>query len=417
MKRLITLLAATLSIAVSAQNIHLITTTDSTHATTTMHENAPQLANVPDVPRFALMGKDHAFYLGLGANIKAVALADVGHAVDNADYFKPSAIPMHPAPGNGARYAFSAQQSNIYLNIVAMPDSKDKVGVYISIMFNGNNYAPTVDHAYIRWRGLTAGYTVSLFTDLAACPPTIDHQGPNAFTFDPRGTVMYEQPFGKDGMWKAGVGIDMSKYSFTNATHTATVSQRIPDIPVYLQRSWAGGDGHMRLSAVLRNLYYRDTAIGSNHNHVGWGVKLSGVTPISGGLSAFFQAIYGKGIESYIQDLGGLGLDLTPDPDNPARLQAPAAWGAYGGLKCQFSPKVFATATYSQVRTYASRYSDSPTPWGDGYRYGQYIVGNVFWNVNSIIQLGAEYIYGRRVDYNGTAAHDSRIEAMLQVSF
>lgn len=45
------------------------------------------------------------------------------------------------------------------------------------------------------------------------------------------------------------------------------------------------------------------------------------------------------------------------------------------------------------------------------------MVGNVFYNINSIVQVGAEYIYGRRVDFDGSQAHDNRVEAMLQVSF
>lgn len=56
-------------------------------------------------------------------------------------------------------------------------------------------------------------------------------------------------------------------------------------------------------------------------------------------------------------------------------------------------------------------------PWGSSYKYAQYILGNVFYNVNSIVQVGLEYIYGRRMNYDGTQSHDNRLEAMLQVSF
>lgn len=274
-----------------------------------------------------------------------------------------------------------------------------------------------LQHAYLKYHGVTAGYTYSLFTDVAACPTTIDYEGPNAATAVIHGTIRFEQPFGKKNEWKAGVGLDMPTYSATNATQTASVTQRVPDVPFYIQRNWANGQGWLRLSGIVRNLYYRDVADGRNVDKIGWGVKASGSTPIVGGLSASWQGLYGKGIASYIQDLTGDGMDLMPDASNAGVLNPVKAWAGYASLQYNFSPRLFCTATYSHVRTYAKPYADSATPWATSYKYAQYVVGNVFYNVNSIVQLGLEYIYGRRVDYNNMQAHDNRVEAMLQVSF
>lgn len=47
----------------------------------------------------------------------------------------------------------------------------------------------------------------------------------------------------------------------------------------------------------------------------------------------------------------------------------------------------------------------------------QYVGDNMFYNINSIVQVGVEYDYGRRVNYDGRQAHDNRLQAMLQVSF
>ena len=78
---------------------------------------------------------------------------------------------------------------------------------------------------------------------------------------------------------------------------------------------------------------------------------------------------------------------------------------------------MFCTAIYSHVRTYANSYADSSVEWKTGYKYAQYILGNIFWQVNPIVQVGMEYIYGRRVDFDCSQAHDNRLQAMLQVSF
>ena len=383
----------------------------------TLHENAPHLINLADVPRFALFGKERKFYMGIGANVKATANYDFGNPVTDPNYFVTSAIPMHVAPGNGAQFKLSAQQSNVYLNVVALPGSKDQLGAYVSITFLGKNYAPKLQHAYLKYRGITAGYTYTIFADAASTPPTIDYEGPNACPTIIHGMIAYEPTFGAKGEWKAGIAIDMPENSYTNATHTATVSQRVPDIPLYLQRNWANGHGWLRVSGLIRNMYYRDLVANKNVDKVGWAVKASGKTPIAGGLSAAYMAMYGKGISSYIQDLNGQGMDLMPDPSNPDRLEAVKAWAGLASLQYQFNPRLFCTATYSHVRTYAKDFTDSSADWGNGYRYAQYAVGNIFYNVNSIVQIGAEYIYGRRVNYDGTQAHDSRLEAMIKVSF
>lgn len=390
---------------------------DSTAYVSILKENAPKLANVKTVPRFAILGKEDKFYMGIGANIKAVGIYDIGNPIDNQNDFTTSQIPMSIPPGNGAEFRFSAQQSNIYMNIVALPGLKDQLGAFVSFNFLGNGYTPSLGHAYLKYRDITAGYTYSIFTDIAASPASIDYEGPNAFTAITHGMIAFEPFLDKQKKWKAGIGLDMPAYSFTNAENTATVSQRVPDIPFYIQRYWSGNKGWLRLSGIIRNLYYRDLTAGKNIDKVGWGIKASGTTPVAGGLSVFYQAVYGKGIASYIQDLTGMGMDLMPDPSNPGCLEAVKTWAGFASLQYNFTPDLFCTATYSHVRTYAKKYGDSSSEWGSGYKYAQYILANVFYNVNSILQIGAEYIYGRRVDFDNSQAHDNRIEAMLQVSF
>lgn len=397
--------------------IGFIEHSDTASHVKTLHENAPRIANLPDVPRFALFGKENKFYMGIGANIEAIGVYDFGCPLPKPNEFITSSIPMQKSPGNGAMFRFGAQRSNVYLNVVALPGMSDQLGAYVNINFLGNGYAPSLNMAYLKYRGITAGYAFSIFSDAAATLATIDNQGPNAFTGVIHGMIAYEKTFGKDKEWKVGIGLDNPNQSFTEAYNTEAVSQRIPDIPFYIQRNWAGGNGWFRMSGIIRNLYYRDLMSERNVDKIGWGIKTSGSTPISGGLSGVWQAVYGKGIASYIQDLTGTGMDLMPDPSDGSVLDPVEAWAGYAGLRYQFNPKLFCTATYSHVRTYAHDFADSSVGWKQGYRYAQYVVGNVFYQVNSIVQLGAEYLYGRRVDYGGTQAHDNRIEALLQVSF
>ncbi len=417
MKKIVLLALLAPALAHAQDDIHFIQPADSLPLYNILHQNAPHFMNIPDVPRFALLGKEGKFYMGIGANVKAVALYDAGNPIEDPNKFVTSQIPMHVAPGNGGEFRITAQTSNFYFNVVALPGTSNQIGAYLDVDFSGHNYTPTLGHAYLRYRNFTAGYTFSIFSDKEAAPNVIDFQGINAFTGAKFGMVAWQPYFGKNKEWKAGVAIDLPDPSITQATRTAKVTQRIPDVPFYIQRYWSGHKGWFRLSGLVRNLYYRDLEAGHNVDRIGWGIKTSGKSPIVGNLTGMWEAVYGEGIADYIQDLGGLGMDLMPDPSNPGRLKPVKLWAGYAGLQYQFNPRIVSTVAYGHVRTYADRFSDSSTSWGDSYRYAQYAVANVFWNINSITRLGAEYLYGRRVNYDGTQAHDNRMQVMLQVSF
>lgn len=388
--------------------------TDSAEIYRTLVQNAPQGYSIPGAPRFVIVGKDRKFYLGLGGTVKATLSYDFGHVIDNGFDFTTSAIPMTQAPGNGAKVQFSAATSSLFLNFVALPSTDNQIGAYINVNFTGNNYTPNLEYAYLKYRGITAGYNFSLFSDMAAAPPSIDFEGPCGFTAIPNGVIDYEHSFGKH--WGIGVGLEMPMLSATVGDRTATVNQRVPDVPAYVQYSWGGGSNWVRFSGIIRNLQYRDLIAGKNRDQVGWGVKVSGsATPISA-LTLYYQAAYGKGITSYFQDLYEGGLDLVPSGD-PGHLSAVKAWGGYIGIQYNISRNLFATTTYSHLRNYAGHYNNGATPWASQYKYAQYALANIMWSPVPQLQCGLEYIYGRRVNMDGTQAHDSRLQTMIQVSF
>lgn len=418
MKRFTLLSCATLmaSGVFAQESTGFITTGDNIDVYNIMLENAPQNPNIKDVPRFTLVGKDSKFYLGMGANVKMVGDFDWGSPISNPNIFAPKDIPMSTVDGNRSQTLFSVGQSNIYWNFVALPGTKNQVGLFFDVIFLGKTSKPVIEihHLYMKYRGFTAGYVVSTFTDLKAEPKSVDFGGPNAFTIVRHPNIYYTAKFGKDKMWSAQLGLDMPDVtSFTTNGYTRSVNQRMPDIPFFIQRSWADNKGWLRASAIFRDLQYRsdvnDKLKASNKGVFGWGVKLDGKTPICGGLSANYQAVYGRGIASYIQDFNGEQLDLVPTAAG-TNLKAVPVWGAYGSLEYAFGKCGFFNVTYSQVRSYAGH------DYGDLYKYGQYVTSNLIFNVSSFAQVGVEYLWGRRMNYNGIQNHDNRIMLMLNVS-
>lgn len=161
--------------------------------------SAPEEQPGGATPRFVLRSRDGKFILGASAQIKAVAMFDFGAAIDNPNYFDPSSIPSATEPGEGARWQFSAQSSALWLNAVAFPDSKNRVGAYINVNFHGDDYMLQIQYAYLKWRSLTAGYGYSLFADVPAAPATVDYEGPNSFTGVQGAVFNLEMPLGRNG--------------------------------------------------------------------------------------------------------------------------------------------------------------------------------------------------------------------------
>ncbi len=375
-------------------------------------KNTPKHFTAPGLPRFAIVGKQNKYYLGIGGYVKGTASFDFDGVINSPTNFTTNAIPVPKIPGNGAKFQASAATSNIFFNFVGLPNTENEFGAYINANFTGDNYAFTLLGAYVTYRGFLLGYSTSLFTDAAAVPPTIDYEGPSGLTFVYNTVLQYTYNINKK--WSAAVAAEMPMLSATyRAPYTQDVYQRIPDIPVYLQYAWNNGASWLRASGLFRTLTYRDELAHKNRNEFGWGVKLSGAANILPNLKAFYQGVYGEGITNYIQDMTGLGMDMVYCANNNGHMSRVKSWGAYGGLQYNFSPTTFMSCTYSQDRAYMPDGIVDPS----GYKYAQYLVANMFWNLVPNVQMGVEYLWGRRVNHDRESNHANRIQTMVQFNF
>ncbi len=372
--------------------------------------NKPASSCDPGLPRFAIIGHDHKFYLGIGAQFLGEAVFDWGDRMPSSVDFVPSSITRR-TPGNGGDLRFSASTSSIYLNFVALPQSKDKVGLFFAATFD-NDYNMEVEHLYAKYRGLTVGYTYSAFIDGAAIPLTIDDQGPNGVACYKTIVAYWVQNFTPH--FSGAIGLDAPSRNMTYCPATAEVTQRIPAFPLWLQYGWGDGS-HVRASALLRPMQYRNLAKGKNRTPMGWGVQFSGTTGIAGGLSASFSASYGAGIADYLQDDNGLGYDAIPCYEKPGCLKLMKTMGLTGALKYEFSKKWQANAVYSHLTNWLP---DGCAATKDmSYRYGDYVAANVIYTINRILEVGLEYDYGHQKTWTGESLHTNRLQCQLAVTF
>ncbi len=385
-------------------------TADVTHVEKAFKKVAPVSPKDNGLPRFAIVGKDRQFYVGIGAQVLTEAVYDFGDNVGSPVLFTPSAF-TKSSPGNGSGMSFGWQTSSIYANFVAMPGSENQVGLFFKANFLGSNNSFNVYHLFAKYRGLTAGYTTSLFSDGAAEPMTIDFEGPNGYPYLTLFTAYWTQEFNKN--WSGAIGIDAPATSLTTNSVTSSVNPRTPSIPLYVQYAWAGGNSHVRLSGIVRPMQYRNLVESRNHGVLGGGVQLSGMTQVAGPLSVQFNAAYGSGIGSYIQDDEGLGLDAIA-VGTDGKMKAVKTMGVTGGLSCSVTPRLSANAVYSHVTNW---FPDDAATASDTYRYGDYVAVNMIYNINKFVSAGVEYDYGHRKAVDGASLHVNRIQAQFAVTF
>ncbi|MDE6564544.1 MAG: hypothetical protein K2L92_06940 [Muribaculaceae bacterium] len=362
----------------------------------------------PAAPRFLFLDKKGEVALGIGGYLKAVGEYDVDGAVDNNDFYT-NMIPVPLNPAQRQRFGATAAHSTIFLKMVTRPTKVGRVIVYMQTNFTGPSYGLRLKQAYVTVGHVTLGKARSTFADAPAMAPTVDDQGPSGQVTAKNMLVQYMSPSWNGFSFAASA--ELPDVSFTEGAQSASISQRFPDIPAYIQYAWDKGSSHIRFSGIMRQLSYRNLATQSNHFVTGYGVQISAITFFTPDFNFFGHYTYGKGIASYVNDLADLGYDLIPS-SAAGTLKAPGVAGWTAGLQYNFSPKLFATASYSRAQLY-----DTAGMSADTYRYAQYIAANVFYNLWGDLRIGAEYLHGTRKNISGISGKANRFEAMLQYSF
>ncbi len=366
----------------------------------------------PRAPRFLFFDRKGRAALGIGGYVKATASYDFGGALPNRD-FVTNAIPVPRNPAERSQFQMDASTTRLFLKLAGDNAILGKFVVYVESDFRGGqDYGLQLRQAYVNAHGFLAGQAWSTFVDPAAGPPTVDYEGANGATSVRNVQLRYT--FNWTPRWQMALAVESPKTSYTlREGYNRSIRQRMPDLPMYIQYNWGESDNHVRVSGLLRGLSYRDLHTIDNRTVFGWAVQLSGMTHITPRLKLYYQGVYGEGYGGYVNDLIGQGFDLIPDPASPGKLYAPEILGYVAGVQYSFTPRCFASASYSQCRIYPKTGALEE----NAYRYTQYVVGNAFYKLTGDCNLGVEYLYGRRSNMNRMTGCANRVNAMIQYNF
>ena len=372
-----------------------------------------------DAPRLMLLDRDGKIAFGIGGSLYATASYDFGGSIDDYNFTTYDI----QVPNNAEfrqRFGAGAQASSLTAKLVGKTKKFGLFKVYFQAKFTGDDggYGFKLKQAYASVGHLTAGLTNSTFIDNDVQAPTIDPQGACGQVSEKSMIIRYATSTYKG--FSGAISVELPKVSMTQNTFvtdgietagTTKIAQRVPDIPVYIQYSWAKGS-HVRASAIFRDICYRDLLAGKNRFEAGWGVKGSFIFDIAGIVQPFGHVSYGKGISQFVNDLSGEGFDLIPDASDRGRLTVAPSMTWTGGFYVHFTPKLFATASVSRAQLF-----DCGHLGPDTYRFGMYECANMFYDVDDNLRLGAEYLHGTRNNYSGEHGKANRINVLLQYSF
>jgi len=380
---------------------------DFLHATTSKHFHDPK------APRFLLYDQQHKIAFGIGGYVRMRTAYDFNGSPTNSFGFIPNSIPVPKDPLTKNNFRMDASKSTVFFRLIGDNDQIGKFQAYVSGSFTGVNSSFVLDDAYVSLLGFTVGRTWSTFNDVAVIPPTVDFQGPNGVA-EMRTTQIRFSNYITDNV-SFGIAAELPQTTGTYAPMKNTeTTQRIPDFPAYVQVGWgADQSSHARVAGVLRNINYRDLVANKTETATGYGVQLSSLAKLAPFITFYGQATYGKGVAEYINDLSGRGLSLVNDNNEVGKMIPQEALGWFTQLQFNMTSSLYTTFGYSQAKLFPQVTDDN----SDKYRYGQYVVGNIFYNVGTDFQLGLEYLWGDRVNMNKQKAGANCVQAMIQFNF
>lgn len=361
----------------------------------------------PVPPRFLLIDREGRTVFGVGGYVEGVVGYDFMGAIDSNGFDADMiSVPSNPAERN--QFHASISHTNIYM-VLATQTKWGVLSAYAQADFSGENSGFKLKHAVVKLHNVLGGLTRTTFQDATSTTPTIDYSGATG-SVDLR-NIQLRYSRSVNPHFAFAIAAEMPQTSYTTSAYSKSINQRIPDIPAYIQYNWNGSKSHVRLSGLWRNLSYRDLREGDNHFVTGWAVQLSGAVNVLNHATVYYQGSYGQGYGDYIVGTNDQGFDLIPDGYD-GKMKAPHQFGVTAGLKVNLTKNVFVSGAYSTNRVY-----DQHSLGGNTLRNTDYIVANCFYTPIEDLQVGVEYLHGRRVNVDRESATANRIQAMIRYNF
>ncbi|MEJ6001262.1 DcaP family trimeric outer membrane transporter [Paucibacter soli] len=275
-----------------------------------------------------------------------------------------------------------------------------------------NSYNFRLRHAYVQAGPWLAGQTWSTFMDIDNTPETVDFNGPIGSTFLRQPQLRYTYATPESGNFTVALENPVSYvYDKTGSTMPAGFS-KLPDLVMRWDKPFTWGALSLRGVTLEHRL---NDGNGINVARRGMGLAASGQIKTVGDDFISWMVTGGSGIGRYFNYIEGAGYD---EAANRIRMERVA--GLVLGYQRKVSDTFRMNFVYGLQKNRANEYTDWAAANGlDSGRYGinrklsQLHVGAI-WNPIKPVDLGAEYIWGRRETLAGETGGMSRVNLLAR---
>ena len=269
-------------------------------------------------------------------------------------------------------------------------------------------------HAYGELGQIGAGQTWSPFMDIGVFPNTLEYWGPSGMVFYRNVQLRWMPLRGKKGgitiaLERPGASGDQGTYA--DRIELANIRPRF-NFPDLSGNARIVGDwGYFQAAGIVRKIGWVDTSgnpVNLGGSVVGWGVNLTSNLNLGRKNVAKLAFAYGAGIENYMNDAPvDVGIAHNP-PNSPIPIKGVAlpVLGVVSFLDHTWNEHFTSSVGYSLVDI---QNSNAQLP--SDFHQGDYAVGNLLYHPIPRVTMGAEFQFGRRVNFSdGFNSNDYRMQ-------
>jgi hypothetical protein len=325
-------------------------------------------------------------------------------AIGSQDRFIVGTIPV-PEVNVPAEASLTVSQSRLNFDLrdvgTGLPLRAFVEGDFAGVDNNGSDTF-RLRHAFGQYKVILAGKTWSAFMDSQAMPEDLDFEGIN-------GQILLRQPQIRISP-KIGENWDLM-FSLEDPNPQITGGKGISQVPDFVasaRRTWFKR-WHVKTAVLYRNISgICDCLDNPDGSVTGWGVTVSAKTGIRlwderDNLQVQFNV--GTGLGRYVNDLGSIGgQDAVFDQTTGELVALPVA-SMYVSLQKWFANNMRMNFNYSYVQINNVDFQPD-----DAYYRTQRFGGSFIWSPIDRIDIGAELLWGQRMNKDREFANASQLQ-------
>lgn len=367
-------------------------------------------------------GTDTRLKLGGYVKIDAIHDFNVSRDGNGEDFGLYAAIPLDGSAEQekGGNTRVHARQTRINLTATT-PTEYGDFKVFLEGDFlasqgsqNTTNRADFgLRHAYGELGPFVVGQTWSNYMDLAAYPDSLDFQGVSGNTLVRQGQIRYtHKPDNSMNSYSIAVENPSTEY-LDDPAGSAFLSgvEEYPDVTA--KARFVGDFGEVSLKGVARWLEVYNANTDNSDDDFGYAVAASGKIKAYDKDDFRFQLAYGEGIGRYIYDLaaGTQAAGFTSSNDSIETIEA---WGGYVAYRHWWNDDLRSSIIGGTTQILDNPSFLNPATTNE-HIYSAH--GNLIWSVTDKIDIGGEYIFGRRETEDGSEGELHRAQLSAKYSF